>query len=171
MDSNEKKTPAKGDQSQVSDPCSESLSERTPRSADSAERLLSAARDLFYANGVDAVSTDQLASAASMSKSTMYKLFPDKSAIFRAVIKREVLVFRRYFESVDSENASIRETISEFGCGLVNLLQDPKVNRFEQLMIGQAVEHPEIARTFFFRSPQCDGRPAKRAHFPRSKLW
>src|SRR5437773_10413532 len=50
------------------------------------ERLIQAADRLWGANGVRGASLDDIAREASVTKPTVYYYFPDKSALFTAVI-------------------------------------------------------------------------------------
>lgn len=122
---------------------------RTPRSPDAKERLVIAARKLFFRYGYEDVSTEMLAAEAGMSKTTMYKLFPHKSDIFSAVIAYESRRFRRPIDEMPSDRAGLKSAIHEFGFRLLELLADPEISRFEQLMIGQAHEHKAIAGRFY----------------------
>jgi AcrR family transcriptional regulator len=53
---------------------------------DSKERILRAALDLVGANGLSALSMDELADRAGVSRATLYRLFPGKSALFTAIV-------------------------------------------------------------------------------------
>src|SRR6266481_2394839 len=45
------------------------------------ERILRAARELFYGRGVKAVSVDEIAAAAQTNKMTVYRHFPSKDLL------------------------------------------------------------------------------------------
>ncbi len=59
-----------------------------PHDSSKATALLNAARELFLSAGPD-VTTDQIAAAAGVSKSTLYSNFGDKDGLIEAVIRRE----------------------------------------------------------------------------------
>jgi len=50
------------------------------------ERILSAAIDMVGARGLTALSMDELADRAGVSRATLYRLFPGKAALFTALI-------------------------------------------------------------------------------------
>jgi len=52
-------------------------------------RILNAARTLFAQFGLNKVTTDDIATYAGISKATIYKLYPNKQAIFDEVIALE----------------------------------------------------------------------------------
>lgn len=52
------------------------------------ERILAAARTLFYRHGIQATGVEELASAAGVSKRTLYKLFTSKDQLVAAYLER-----------------------------------------------------------------------------------
>src|SRR5215213_3320035 len=50
------------------------------------ERILQAARELFYRNGINAVSVDAIAAAAETNKMTLYRHFASKDALIAAYL-------------------------------------------------------------------------------------
>lgn len=53
---------------------------------DSKERILRAALELVGAKGLSALSMDELADRAGVSRATLYRIFPGKSALFTAIV-------------------------------------------------------------------------------------
>jgi AcrR family transcriptional regulator len=51
------------------------------------DRVLETALDLIGRNGLAALSMDELAAAAGVSRATVYRLFPGKPALFREVVR------------------------------------------------------------------------------------
>ena len=51
------------------------------------DRVLGTALDLIGRDGLAALSMDELASAAEVSRATVYRLFPGKPALFREVVR------------------------------------------------------------------------------------
>jgi TetR/AcrR family transcriptional repressor of mexJK operon len=58
-----------------------------PKDLEKGSAILEAARQLFTGQGFDATSMDQIATAASVSKLTVYSHFGDKETLFAAVVK------------------------------------------------------------------------------------
>ena len=54
---------------------------------ESRQRLLAQAAEMIGQHGLAALSMDALADAASVSRATVYRLFPGKAALFREVVK------------------------------------------------------------------------------------
>jgi TetR/AcrR family transcriptional repressor of nem operon len=58
----------------------------TARGAATRDRIVAAAADLMYVNGVNATTLDDIRAATETSKSQLYRHFPDKDALVHAVI-------------------------------------------------------------------------------------
>src|ERR1700679_498305 len=72
------------------------------------ERILDAAGRVFLEHGFQGASVDEIADAASAGKPTIYARFPNKQALFTAVVER--LVRRNTtFESLSCAGGSIEE--------------------------------------------------------------
>ena len=56
--------------------------------AETSNRIIDAAAELFAAQGFAATSIEQVASACSAGKDTIYRRFPSKDALFGAVVER-----------------------------------------------------------------------------------
>jgi AcrR family transcriptional regulator len=59
----------------------------TPRGAATRDRIVAAAADLMYVRGVHATTLDDIRAATGVSKSQLYRHFPDKDALVHAVIE------------------------------------------------------------------------------------
>src|ERR1700753_2014536 len=58
----------------------------TARGAATRDRIVQGAADLMYVKGVSATTLDDIREATGTSKSQLYRHFPDKEALVRAVI-------------------------------------------------------------------------------------
>lgn len=56
------------------------------RTTDKRDKLLDAARELFLRQGLRATSMEAIARAAGVAKPTLYAYFPDKDAVFLAIV-------------------------------------------------------------------------------------
>jgi AcrR family transcriptional regulator len=77
----------------------ENLPEGMPRYTPGAERLLSAASDLFYREGIHAVGVDTIAAAAGVTKKTLYDQFGSKEALAVAYLRRRDARWRDHLAS------------------------------------------------------------------------
>ena len=113
------------------------------------ERILAAARHLFFQQGFEKVSTDGLAKEASVSKSTLYKYFPSMTAVLEAVVEAEVNVFERGIPTHVSTREEFEATLICYGTNLLHFLNQNDIIQFAQLMFEEARSNPDIARVFY----------------------
>lgn len=113
------------------------------------ERILAAARRLFFQQGFEKVSTDGLAKEASVSKATLYKYFPSMTAVLEAVVEAEVDVFERGIPTEVSTREEFEATLIHYGMNLLHFLNQSDIIQFAQLMFEEARSNPEIARVFY----------------------
>ncbi|WEO77268.1 TetR/AcrR family transcriptional regulator [Cryobacterium sp. SO2] len=76
----------------------ENLPEVIPHYTPGAERLLAAASDLFYREGIHAVGVDTIAAAAGVTKKTLYDRFGSKDALAVAYLRGRDARWRAYLE-------------------------------------------------------------------------
>lgn len=69
------------------------------RTADKRDKLLDAARELFLRQGLRATSMEAIARAAGVAKPTLYAYFPDKDAVFLAIVAQVLADKTRAFSA------------------------------------------------------------------------
>lgn len=65
------------------------------RTASPARRIVDAAREVIAANGIPGVSMDQVAKQAHVSRSTLYRIFPNRDQLIARVVAIEIRTLRR----------------------------------------------------------------------------
>lgn len=114
------------------------------------EAIVAAGRASFLANGYANASMEAIAAALSMSKKTLYARYPDKAALFNAVVTERLAAWR----------AESRETPPEMGEGLsshllrlggsfLKRMRDPEISAFHHLISSEAGRFPELAKQFY----------------------
>ena len=81
---------------------------RLPKQARSRERfnrILDAAAELFVEIGYDSVTTDEIAARADTSVGGLYRFFPDKLAVFHALVDRYLNQLGEVFTSLNTDEA------------------------------------------------------------------
>jgi AcrR family transcriptional regulator len=102
-----------------------------------AERILDAASPLFYRRGLAAVSMDDIATVAGLTKRTVYYHFPTKDDLIVAYLDRWRLRIRETLEAGGESDAPLDELLSAFrrlerevaregyrGCPFVNAISE-----------------------------------------------
>lgn len=121
----------------------------TPARTDPRRRIVAAARQLFFAAGYSAVSTEQLARSAGVSKSTLYKYFGDMPGILRAVAESEADHFEADLSQAPSTEIAFEATLAAFGAELLRLILQEEKLQFDRLMYEQARSSPDIAEIYY----------------------
>ncbi|MFQ3249019.1 MAG: TetR/AcrR family transcriptional repressor of mexJK operon [Glaciecola sp.] len=118
---------------------------------DAEGRILAAARDLFLEFGVASVTTDKLAKAAKTSKMTLYKYFASKEELLEAVVEKEVAKIYEPSKMEVNNQLEYQNMLKLFCVNLVNILFDPQIVRFDQLMISQALSSRTMSQDHYKR--------------------
>jgi AcrR family transcriptional regulator len=97
------------------------------------ERILAAARDLFLRQGLRATTMEAIAKGAGMAKPTLYAEFPDKDAVFLAILEQLVADKLASFEAAMAGPGPLAERIgvalaAEFGVIAAAIVTSPHVD-------------------------------------------
>lgn len=117
--------------------------------ASARQRILDAARTLFFEHGFAAVSTDMLAKEARVSKATLYKNYANLSEVLVAVMRAEAARFESGVPSRAENWEDFRSAMIQYGTNLLRFLNDPEIIRFTQLVHEEARLHPDVAEPFY----------------------
>lgn len=118
------------------------------------DQILDVAAALFMGQGFHATSMDDIAAKAHMSKLTLYSRFPDKNALFAAVITRKCQEYvpDKLFNVFDHK--SPREALTTFGHALFSLLLSEDAIRMHRMMGAEAAQNPALTQLFFETGPK-----------------
>lgn len=118
-------------------------------SAEKAEIILTGAMQEFLTHGYAATSMDRVATAAGVSKATVYSHFQDKEGLFTALIGQ---MAEKNFSAIlgpyplEGEPAKVLRQLTTTALDL--MLGDPEHLAFIRLIIGESGRFPELAQTF-----------------------
>lgn len=98
------------------------------------EAILEAATELFLADGFERTAMEAVAARAGVPKSTLYKRYPDKVSLLRAVIQRRVFVW----ESVTLERQrmltdDLEQRLKQYVRWMVGWMASAEVRAFARL--------------------------------------
>ena len=127
------------------------------RSARKHEAILEAATELFLTREYAGTSMEDVASAASVSKQTVYKHFSDKQTLFREVALGSVGHVGSLFQAeiaATAEAVDVRAALQALARSYVNAVVKPAVLRRRQLVLREAGRFPEIARKYHDSGPR-----------------
>jgi AcrR family transcriptional regulator len=89
------------------------------------ERILAAADEHFYAEGIRAVSADRLIAAAGVSKVTFYRHFPSKDDLVLAYLEGRAAVERQALEQFRDQAGDACDTLLAIARGIADISCSP----------------------------------------------
>ena len=121
-------------------------------SAEKKEAILEGAMKEFLAQGYAAASMDRIATAAGVSKATVYSHFQDKENLFSALVEQLVQKkFQSIFGCVDSQafQGEPKIVLRQLAANMLNMAHfDEQFLNFMRLVIGESGRFPALARAF-----------------------
>jgi AcrR family transcriptional regulator len=116
-----------------------------PEREERRDQILDAAVRLFLEHGYGGVSLDRLAAEAKVTKRTIYGYVGDKTAVFTAVVSR---LNRQVLP--DGEAADLGALTAR----LVSTLHSDVAIGLHRMVIAEAKQFPELAKSFYATGPQ-----------------
>jgi TetR/AcrR family transcriptional regulator, regulator of autoinduction and epiphytic fitness len=128
-----------------------SLKEPRQLSPEKAAAILAGGMQEFLAHGYTGTSMDRIATAAGVSKATVYSHFQDKEGLFTALI--EQLVRGKFRSLFEHKSAGLSPAPRIFLGELANRFLDvgenePQFLNFMRLIIGESGRFPQLAQAF-----------------------
>ncbi|TJZ91238.1 TetR/AcrR family transcriptional regulator [Paracoccus gahaiensis] len=113
--------------------------------ADIDARILSAAAALFIERGVDGTSLEAVATAAAVSKPTLYARYADKSGLFVAVIRAHVAAALPPIEG-SAAGTSPEQRLRQVGRAVIEGALQPVPLGLMRLYIAEVPRHGDLVR-------------------------
>jgi TetR/AcrR family transcriptional repressor of mexJK operon len=110
------------------------------------ELILDAATQMFLANGFGATSIDAVAQHLRMSKRTFYHRFPDKEALFAAVVHRIIERLRPAANIPLIEGASLEAVLERLATLMLHAAISFQAIALHRLIVAESARFPELAR-------------------------
>jgi len=110
------------------------------------ELILDAATQMFLAHGFGATSIDAVAQQLRMSKRTFYARFPDKEALFAAVVHRIIQRLRPAANIPLIEGADLEAILERLATLILGAALSPQAIGLHRLMVAESARFPELAR-------------------------
>ncbi|MCU0535045.1 MAG: TetR/AcrR family transcriptional regulator [Hydrococcus sp. Prado102] len=121
-------------------------------SVEKKEAILEGAMKEFLAQGYAAASMDRIATAAGVSKATVYSHFRDKENLFSALVEQLVQKkFHSIFGCVDSQafEGEPKIVLRQLATNMLNMARgDEQFLNFMRLVIGESGRFPSLAQAF-----------------------
>jgi AcrR family transcriptional regulator len=110
------------------------------------DRLRRAAVDTFLDRGFDGTTMEAVASAAGISKRTLYAKYPDKRTLFVKVLPWAMSTLRWDETDADDVGDDLRAALLVVGRAAVARVVDPKVVALSRIAMTEAHRFPEFAQ-------------------------
>jgi AcrR family transcriptional regulator len=114
--------------------------------------ILDAARQEFASSGYAATSMESVARRAGVSTKTLYRLIPNKGALFEAMITDGIDRFVSRIRLGACENGDIESALREALIVCSELILDGKVIAIQRMILGESDKFPEISGTFYSKA-------------------
>jgi len=109
------------------------------------DRILDVAAELFLTEGYGATSIEAVAQRAAISKRTFYHRFPDKAALFDAVLRRIIQRIRPSPAVPVFEGGDLAEVLHRLARLTLRASVAPMTLALTRLMLTEAQRFPELA--------------------------
>ncbi|MDR3323495.1 MAG: TetR/AcrR family transcriptional regulator [Zoogloeaceae bacterium] len=116
--------------------------------------ILKAATLVFLAHGFSAATTDMIQREAGVSKATMYACFPNKEAMFAAVIERQCATMRATIQAIETSPGNIARTLTDIGMSYLELVLSPEGLALYRVAVAEAPRFPDLGRRFYLAGPR-----------------
>jgi TetR/AcrR family transcriptional repressor of mexJK operon len=127
------------------------------RSSRKSSAILDAATELFLTREYAGTSMEDIASAAAVSKQTVYKHFSDKETLFREVALGSVERVGGAFQAdvaATAEAIDVPAALHELARSYIDAVMSPVLLRRRQLVLREAGRFPDLARNYHETGPR-----------------
>ena len=111
--------------------------------------IYEAARHEFAAAGYAATSTETVARRAGVSTKTLYRLVPNKAALFEGMVSDRLDTFLSDFSLHVAEDADIETGLNAALMAYAGLTLDPEVVALQRIILQEAGQFRDLAATFY----------------------
>lgn len=116
--------------------------------------VLEAATSVFLAHAFSAATTDMIQREAGVSKATMYACFPNKEAMFAAVIERQCATMTSRFQAIKTSPGKIAKTLTDVGLSYLEIVLSPSGLALFRVATAEASRFPDLSRRFYLADPR-----------------
>ena len=114
--------------------------------------ILEAARSEFAASGYATTGMESVARRAGISTKTLYRLVPNKAALFEAMVTDRIDRFASVVKLRGCQGRDIETALTEALIVYGELILDGEVIALQRTIIAENDKFPEVAETFFHKA-------------------
>jgi TetR/AcrR family transcriptional regulator, mexJK operon transcriptional repressor len=118
------------------------------------ERILTAAFDVFMAHGFSGATTDMIQVQSGIAKSTIYRYFPSKEALFSASLELSTIDLLKVIKELDFNYVDIGSFLYKFSVIFLDILMSERGNNVSRLLIAESKRFPHLGKLFYRTGPK-----------------
>jgi len=118
-----------------------------------AETVLQAASRVFLTHGFSASTTDMIQREANVSKSTLYAHYPNKEALFTAVIEARCALLAVQLDDIPVAPGNLRQTLRALGRAYLEAIVAPEGLALFRVVVAESPRFPQLSRSFYRVGP------------------
>ena len=111
--------------------------------------IYEAARHEFATNGFAATSTETVARRAGVSTKTLYRLIPNKEALFEAMVSDRLDRFLQAVNLRAADHDDIEKALNAALMACADLSLDPEVVAMQRMVLQERGKFADLAETFY----------------------
>jgi TetR/AcrR family transcriptional repressor of mexJK operon len=125
-----------------------------PKDLAKRQAILDAAQVLFLHSGYEGTSMDTIASAAGVSKLTLYSHFSDKEGLYVAAIKAACEAQLPPLMFDQTADTPISTVLQRIGLAFNSLINSPQSLALHRLLLSMSAQDTKLAQLFYDAGPQ-----------------
>ncbi len=111
------------------------------------QKLLEAARDIFIEAGLGRATIDQIAGRARVSKTTIYRRYQNKEALFEAIINDEAKQVAAELHDYELDLAAPVQSLRNAASAIYRSSTSERNVELRRLMVAQARRYPDLCKS------------------------
>ena len=135
------------------------MSEATAGKPKAAQRIQSAAKDLFYRQGIRATGIEEVCRVAEATKMSLYRAYPSKDALIAAILREDAEEWDAWFQAVTAAAPTAAGKLRALMVAASQEMEDPDF-RGCPMLLAQAEfpdpEHPTHRIVAAFKTRVCN---------------
>ncbi|NVO22114.1 TetR/AcrR family transcriptional regulator [Donghicola mangrovi] len=118
------------------------------------DQVLEGARQIFMRDGFEGASVDDIATAANVSKATLYSYFPDKRLLFMEVARCECATQADKASVEISVEAGARAVLTYVGEKIWGFTSSEMGLKMFRICVAESGRFPELGQAFYESGPE-----------------
>ncbi|MEM9317638.1 MAG: TetR/AcrR family transcriptional regulator [Pseudomonadota bacterium] len=117
------------------------------------DQVIAGAREVFMREGFEGASVDVIARDAGVSKATLYSYFPDKKALFLAVLQGECNIQKRAQLDLACQDVDVPAALHHIVSSALNFLLSETGLAIFRTCVAEAQRFPDLGQAYYDAGP------------------